>query len=61
MSKANFKTKLTMLINEYSLEDDSDTPDFILARFIEGCLKAFNKAVQQRETWYVRDPWSITK
>ena len=48
----NFKRELEELINKYSKENDSETPDFILAQYLEGCLKTFNIAVQQREKWY---------
>jgi len=40
------------VINSNSLENDSDTPDFILARFITDCLLAFTKACNRRESWY---------
>ena len=37
-------------------ENESNTPDFILAQYLESCLTAFNTATQQRENWYGRDP-----
>ena len=55
MSTISFKTKLQGLINQYSLENDSNTPDHILANYMENCLHAFNEATQQRETWHGRD------
>jgi surfactin synthase thioesterase subunit len=51
-----FENDLTCLINKHSRENDSNTPDYILAGYIQGCLLAFNTAVQQREQWYGRDP-----
>lgn len=42
-------------INRHSAENRSNTPDFILAQYLEQCLAAFDRAVQQRETWYCRD------
>jgi hypothetical protein len=42
-------------INRCCAENASNTPDFILAEFLIGCLAAFDTAVQQRETWYGRD------
>lgn len=48
----NFKEELTNLINTHSKENDSNTPDFILAEYIEGCLKVFSKTTKQRELWY---------
>jgi len=50
-----FEQKLQSLINECSEENASNTPDFILAMYLNNCLLAFNEATQQRETWYDRD------
>ena len=52
---SEFEQQLQHLINRYSMENESNTPDFILAQFLKGCLESFNTAVQQRETWYGRD------
>ena len=43
------------VINRHSAENNSNTPDFILAQYLEQCLAAFDTAVQQRETYYGRD------
>lgn len=51
-----FEKEIESLINRYSQENVSNTPDFVLAQFILGCLAAFNTAVQQREGLYGRDP-----
>ena len=56
-----FLQELAELLNRHSMENDSDTPDFILAQFILGCLASFNASVQQREIWYDRDSWSSKK
>lgn len=56
MPQKTFEIELSSLINKYSKECDSNTPDFILAQFLYECLKAFNVATQQRESWYGRDP-----
>ena len=42
-------------LNRHSAENVSNTPDFILAMYLENCLAAFDEAVQQRESWYGRD------
>ena len=44
-----FKEELKNLINKHSKENDSNTPDFVLAIYLGECLKAFNKAVNRRE------------
>ena len=51
----NFENELQAIINRYSQENASNTPDFILAQYLVGCLAAWNTAVQQRETWYGRN------
>jgi hypothetical protein len=50
-----FKEKLIVLINYYSLENESDTPDFILAEYLVNCLKAFNESSRAREKWYGKE------
>ena len=35
-------------INTHSAENESDTPDFVLAEYVTGCLDAFNKATRAR-------------
>ena len=50
-----FEEELRSAINRTSQENASNTPDYILAQYLNGCLAAFNTAVQQRETWYGRD------
>ena len=40
------------LINKHSREQDSNTPDFILAEYLMGCLSAFEVASNRREVWY---------
>jgi len=50
-----FQEELASWLNVHSAESESNTPDFILAQFMQSCLAAFNTAVQQRETWYGRD------
>jgi len=50
----DFKKELEALINKESMEQASNTPDFILAQYLSGCLAVFAVAVQQRERWYGR-------
>ncbi len=50
----NLRAELTMLLNRHSRENSSNTPDFILAEYMENCLLAFESAVSQRERWYGR-------
>ena len=49
-----FESELESLINRHSMENGSNTPDFILAKFLKACLDAWNEAVDARENWYGR-------
>jgi hypothetical protein len=48
----SFRYQLTTLINTCSLENRSDTPDFILSSYLTACLNAFDNAVKRRTRWY---------
>jgi len=52
MNQTKFQQELISLLNKNSKENDSDTPDFILAEFIMDALNSFNNAVNARTTWY---------
>ena len=54
MGRPAFKEALQHLLNEYSLENGCDTPDFILAEYLTDCLTAFDNAVKHRSDWYGR-------
>lgn len=49
-----FRDALQKVINQCSQENGCNTPDFILAEYLEDCLKAFDKAVNRRSKWYDR-------
>lgn len=53
---SEFEKELESLINRHSMENPSNTPDFILAQYLASCMASFNTAIQQRENWYGRDP-----
>ena len=50
-----FMRDLANIINFHSRENGSDTPDFILAEYLVGCLKAYDAAVRARDRWYVAE------
>jgi hypothetical protein len=52
---SEFRKELENLINCHSLENGSDTPDWILADYLTGCLENFDKTIQAREKWYGRE------
>lgn len=40
------------VINRYSRENETNTPDFILSDYMLRCLEAFEAASNMREEWY---------
>lgn len=52
--KQEFEEELCSLINKYSKENGSDTPDWILTGYLINCLDVFDMTVNKRETWYGR-------
>jgi hypothetical protein len=48
----DFRAQLEGLINRHSMENGSDTPDFILAQYLVDCLGAFDRAAHRRTEWY---------
>lgn len=51
----NFENYLTDLLNQECMENDSGTPDFIIAAYLLRCLENFGVAVRARESWYGRE------
>lgn len=49
-----FQRELEKLINFHSEEKGSNTPDFILAKYLIGCLEVFGTAVKARDEWNKR-------
>lgn len=47
-----FRDELEHLINSFSMENGSDTPDFMLAAFMVDQLMAFDALMQKRDGWY---------
>jgi hypothetical protein len=54
----DFKKELQELINRHSMENASNTPDFILMAYIQECLDAFNKA---NAHWYAETPRGLKR
>ena len=46
--------EIAAVLNKYSLENGSNTPDFLLAQYLLGCLAIYNSTVSAREAWYGR-------
>ena len=49
-----FPGELADLLNRHSMENESGTPDFILARHLTSCLVAWNCSMREREAWHGR-------
>lgn len=49
---ATFKNELKALLNKYSKENGSNTPDFLLADYLVECLKIFDSITNERTAWY---------
>jgi DNA-binding response OmpR family regulator len=56
MPDPDFRKELEALINRHSLENGSNTPDFILADYMTECLDTFDRIVKAREKWHGRKP-----
>jgi hypothetical protein len=52
---ANFKKELENLINKHSVENGSNTPDYILAEYLVGCLQNFSNIMLRREHFFGRE------
>ena len=50
--------EITHALNRACAENESNTPDFILAEYLMACLSAFASASVRREDWYGGDPGS---
>lgn len=50
--QSKFRKDIEQVINKNSIENNSNTPDFILSEYLTDCLEAFDKATTRREEWY---------
>lgn len=51
-----FERALEQLINHYSKENDSNTPDFVLAAYMQRCLDNWNATMKERAKYYQGEP-----
>jgi hypothetical protein len=52
--------EIAAVLNRHSRENESDTPDFILADYLTNALLAFERAVVRREEWHGRPERMVT-
>lgn len=43
---------IAAVVNRHSLENRSDTPDFLLAEYMLGCLTVYENTVSVRKNWF---------
>ncbi|MDR7487186.1 MAG: hypothetical protein QN187_17910 [Armatimonadota bacterium] len=49
---STFRRRLAGVLNEFSAENGSNTPDHVLASYLLDCLDAFDRACHARAAWY---------
>ncbi len=49
---SELENEIRSACNRCSAENGSDTPDFILSRYLLSCLEAFDAATRRRDEWY---------
>ncbi len=53
MERTEFERELEGLINKYSAQSESDSPDFMLAEYLINCLNNFNVITRKKGRWNV--------
>jgi hypothetical protein len=51
-SRKAFRRELEELLNRHSMENGSNTPEYVLGDFLAGCLDVFDRAVSIRSMYY---------
>lgn len=52
----DFELEIRHVLNKHSEDNRSNTPDFILSKYIIDCLDAYNSALRRRSQWYSENP-----
>lgn len=47
------------VINRKGVDNLADTPDFILAEHLIGCLERYVDTVKARDRWFGGSPWEL--
>lgn len=56
-----FEEDLAKLLNAHNYDTKCDTPDFVLAKYVDMCLKAYENAVHVRDVLCThRQTWGIS-
>ena len=51
----SFREDLTSLLNKHCKENRSNTPDFILAEYLDNCLSVYDRACVNNSKWHNGD------
>ena len=54
-NETTFRDDIRDVINSHARETGSNTPDFILAKYLTDCLDAFENASNWRQCWHSTD------
>lgn len=57
VTKQDFHEELRHLLNRACVENESNTPDFVLALFLQSVLDAYGVTVTARDAWFGYKPW----
>ena len=57
--RSELRNELSAVLNRFSMENGSNTPDFLLADYLCDCLATWESTVEKREKWYGRGPKGI--
>lgn len=49
-----FRNDLQEVINRHCRENESNTPDYMLADYLIECLRALDETINKRASWYGR-------
>ena len=52
MDKEQIIREFADVVNRHSLENETDTPDFVLGEYLFSCLENWNKLFRKRRKWY---------
>ena len=50
-----FAQDLTIILNFHGIDNDLDTPDYVLTEFLVDCLAAFKETVEARDKAFSED------
>lgn len=52
MNDENLKQQFRTIMNIYGIDNECNTPDYILAEYLIDCLKSYKKIHNANRTWH---------